>query len=138
MLQNPEAFAADWHGATPDDYSNPAYRALFAVIAPQSPQAVPAAAWSHRVIDGIDDDALRQLAVQLAVEAHPIAVTRPYAISYVAKLRLLKVMYTISTLKSKLQRTNPVTDETAYNQMFSTMIALEATRKQLLVLSTGE
>ena len=138
MLQNPEAFGADWHGATPDDYSNPAYRALFAVIAPQSPQAVPAAEWSHRVIDGIDDESLRQLAVQLAVEPHPIAVTRPYAISYVAKLRLLKVMYTIAMLKSKLQRTNPVTDETAYNQMFSTMIALEATRKQLLVLSTGE
>ena len=99
---------------------------------------VPAAEWSHRVIDGIDDESLRQLAVQLAVEPHPIAVTRPYAISYVAKLRLLKVMYTIAMLKSKLQRTNPVTDETAYNQMFSTMIALEATRKQLLVLSTGE
>ena len=65
-------------------------------------------------------------------------MTRPYAISYVAKLRLLKVMYTIAMLKSKLQRTNPVTDETAYNQMFSTMIALEATRKELLVLSTGE
>jgi len=138
MLQNPEAFGADWHGATPDDYSNPAYRALFAAIAPRAPMGVPAAEWSHRVIDGIDDESLRQLAVQLAVEPHPIAVTRPYAISYVAKLRLLKVMYTIAMLKSKLQRTNPVTDEVAYNQMFSTMIALEATRKELLVLSTGE
>jgi len=138
MLQYPEAFADGWHGATPDNYSHPAYRALFAAIAPHSPMGVPAAEWSHRVIDGIDDDALRQLAVQLAVEPHPMAVTRPYAISYVAKLRLLKVMYTIATLKSKLQRTNPVTDEAAYNQMFSTMIALESTRKELLVLSTGE
>ena len=43
MLQNPEAFDADWHGATPDDYSNPAYRALFAAIAPQPPEGVPAA-----------------------------------------------------------------------------------------------
>jgi DNA primase len=67
-----------------------------------------------------------------------MAVTRSYAVSYVAKLRLLKVMHTIAMLKSKLQRTNPVTDEAVYNQMFSTMIALEATRKELLVASTGE
>ncbi len=138
MLQYPDAFDDGWHGASPDDYSHPAYRALFAVIAPQSPQGVPNSEWSRRVIAGIDDDALRQLAVQLAVEPHPMSVTKPYAVSYVAKLRLLKVMHTISMLKSKLQRTNPVSDEVAYNQMFTTMIALEATRKQLLVASTGE
>ncbi len=138
MLQYPDAFVDGWHGASPDDYSNPAYRALFAVIAPQSPQGVSNSEWSRRIIEGLEDDSLRQLAVQLAVEPHPMAVTMPYAVSYVAKLRLLKVMYTIATLKSKLQRTNPVTDETAYNQMFTTMIALEATRKELLVLSTGE
>ncbi len=72
------------------------------------------------------------------MEPHPIAVTRQYALEYMAKLRLLKVMHTITTLKSKLQRTNPVTDEPAYNQMFSTMIALEAQRKELLLQSTGE
>jgi DNA primase len=138
MLQYPDAFVDGWHGASPDDYSHPAYRALFAVIAPQSPEGVLNSEWSRRVIEGLDDDALRQLAVQLAVEPHPMAVTRAYAVSYVAKLRLLKVMYTISTLKSKLQRTNPVTDEAVYNQMFTTMIALETTRKELLVASTGE
>jgi DNA primase len=138
MLQYPDAFVDGWHGARPDDYSHPAYRALFAVIAPQSPEGVPNSEWSRRVIEGLDDDALRQLAVQLAVEPHPMTVTRAYAVSYVAKLRLLKVMYTISTLKSKLQRTNPVTDEAVYNQMFTTMIALETTRKELLVASTGE
>jgi DNA primase len=138
MLQYPDAFVDGWHGARPDDYSHPAYRALFAVIAPQSPEGVTNSEWSRRVIEGLDDDALRQLAVQLAVEPHPMAVTRAYAVSYVAKLRLLKVMYTISTLKSKLQRTNPVTDEAVYNQMFTTMIALETTRKELLVASTGE
>ncbi len=138
VLQNPEAFDASWHGATPDDYSHPAYRALFAAIAPQSPVGVPATEWSHRIIDALDDDALTQLAVRLAVEPHPIAVTRQYALEYMAKLRLLKVIHLITTLKSKLQRTNPVTDETAYNQMFSSMIALEARRKELLLISTGE
>lgn len=138
VLQHPEAFDASWHGATPDDYSHPAYRALFAAIAPQSPVGVPATEWSRRVIDALDDDALTQLAVQLAVEPHPIAVTRQYALEYMAKLRLLKVIHLITTLKSKLQRTNPVTDEVAYNQMFTSMIALEARRKELLLLSTGE
>jgi DNA primase len=138
MLQYPDAFVDGWHGASPDDYSHPAYRALFAVIAPQSPEGVSNSEWSRRVIEGLDDDALRQLAVQLAVEPHPMTVTKAYAVSYVAKLRLLKVMYTIAGLKSKLQRTNPVTDAAVYNQMFTTMIALETTRKELLVASTGE
>lgn len=138
VLQHPEAFDATWHGATPEDYSHPAYRALFAAIAPQSSVGVPVAEWSRRVIDSLEDDALTQLAVQLAVEPHPIAVTRQYALEYVAKLRLLKVIHLINQLKSKLQRTNPVTDEVAYNQMFTSMIALEAKRKELLLLSTGE
>ncbi|MHB1008473.1 MAG: toprim domain-containing protein, partial [Propionibacteriaceae bacterium] len=138
MLQYPELFDAGWHGAAPEDYSHPAYRALFGAIAPRSPEGVPSSEWTRGVIESLDDDALRQLAVQLAVEAHPMSVSRGYAVSYVAKLRLLKVMYTIAALKSKLQRTNPVTDEAAYNQMFTTMIALEATRKELLAASTGE
>jgi DNA primase len=65
-------------------------------------------------------------------------VTRQYAISYVAKLRLLKVMYTLAPLRSKIQRTNPVIDEAAYNKMFATLIELEMKAKELKVLSTGE
>lgn len=138
MLQYPELFDAGWHGATPEDYSHPAYRSLFAAIAPRSPEGSPPSEWTRGVIESLDDDALRQLAVQLTVEPHPMSVSRSYAVSYVAKLRLLKVMYRISALKSKLQRTNPVTDEATYNQMFTTMIALEATRKELLAASTGD
>jgi DNA primase len=138
VLQHPDAFDARWYGATPGDYSHPAYSALFAAIAPLSPSGIPPTEWSRKVVESIEDESLTQLAVQLSVEPHPIAVTRQYALEYMAKLRLLKVMHTITTLKSKLQRTNPVTDEPAYNQMFSTMIALEAQRKELLLQSTGE
>ena len=41
----------------------------------------------------------------------------------------------------RLQLATPngkVLSASAYNQMFTTMIALEATRKELLVASTGE
>lgn len=138
VLQHPEAFDATWYGVTPGDYSHPAYSALFAAIAPLSAVGVPTADWSRTVVEALDDESLTQLAVQLTVEPHPIAVTRQYALEYMAKLRLLKVTHTILTLKSKLQRTNPVTDEAAYNQMFTTMIALEAERKELLLASTGE
>ncbi|MGV8847920.1 MAG: DNA primase [Propionibacteriaceae bacterium] len=138
VLQHPEAFDARWYGATTGDYSHPAYGALFAAITPLSPAGVPSTEWSRKVVESLDDEVLTQLAVQLSVEPHPIAVTRQYALEYMSKLRLLKVMHTITTLKSKLQRTNPVTDEPAYNQMFTTMIALEAQRKELLLQSTGE
>ena len=78
----------------------------------------------------------------LGVELEPLPAeedTVPRYISGVlARLQEVWVGHQVAELKSKLQRTNPVTDEPAYNQMFSTMIALEAQRKELLLQSTGE
>ena len=43
----------------------------------------------------------------------------------------------IAALKSKLQRTNPVEDQLAYNRMFASLVDLEARRKQLVAVATG-
>ena len=48
-----------------------------------------------------------------------------------AKLRLLTAMRQVNELKSKLQRTNPVEHPTAYNQMFSELVVLEARKASL-------
>ena len=61
-----------------------------------------------------------------------------YAQEYCAKLRLLSLQRTTAQLKSRLQRTNPVENEKAYNQMFSRMVAVEAERRELLRLSSGD
>ena len=57
--------------------------------------------------------------------------------SHTAGLQLLTVMRSIATLKSRLQRTNPVQAQQKYNAMFSELIVLEARRKQLQSRSLG-
>ncbi len=141
LLQRPDAVAnaaEPWAGATAGDYSHPAYRAVFEALSALDPASVPGKDWARSVIGALGDGGLRQLAVQLTVEPLPGAVDAPYAVEYLAKLRLLAVMRTITELKSKLQRTNPVEHEAAYNQMFTRMIALEAHRKELLLLTTRD
>ena len=60
-----------------------------------------------------------------------------YVIANSAALQLLTVMRSIATLKSKLQRTNPVEAQHKYNQMFSELVVLEAHRKALHTRSIG-
>ncbi len=43
----------------------------------------------------------------------------------------------IAELKSKLQRTNPLDDQPAYDRMFAKLVNLETRRKELLTLATG-
>ncbi len=140
VMQRPDAWPsgdAAWHGITPSDYTHPAYAALFSAVSPLEPPRT-GDGWSHAVVDRLDDESLRQLAVQLSVEPLLVSVDAQYVREYAAKLRLLTVMRAITELKSKLQRTNPVTEAKAYNQMFSKVISLEARRRELLLVSTGE
>ena len=43
----------------------------------------------------------------------------------------------IAAAKARLQRTNPVDDQAAYNKMFGDLVALEQRRKWLLDRATG-
>ncbi len=140
VLQHAGAFAGAverWHAVTVDDFTHPAYAAVFRAVE-RLPDGTPPDKVAQAVVDGVDDAGLRQLAVQLSVEPHLVAVDARYVREYCAKLRLLSLMRTIADLKSRLQRTNPVDDEQAYNQMFGRMVALEAQRKELLVVANGE
>ena len=44
----------------------------------------------------------------------------------------------ITALKSKLQRTNPVEDQTTYNRMFARLLELESRRRTLQAAAIGE
>ncbi len=138
-LQRPEVVAkaaSSWSLIQASDYSHPAYRAVYEAAA-ALPDDLPSADWARTVVASLDP-ALQQLAMSLAVEPLPTTVDVRYAEEYAAKLRLLAVMRTIAELKSRLQRTNPENDQVAYNRMFSQMIDLEAHRKHLLHLTTGD
>ena len=84
------------------------------------------------------DPTARQLEVALLVE--PLLSEEPterYAAAYTSKLRMLTVMRRIDDLKSRLQRTNPVTDQAEHADMFTTLLALEVERKRLAQDSIG-
>jgi DNA primase len=75
--------------------------------------------------------------ITLAVEPVLREPTPGYAAEYAAGVRLLSTARQIDALKSRLQRTNPVEDQPAYNRMFATLVELESRRKTLLALATG-
>lgn len=134
MLQHPTLFDTEWDGVAPEDFTHPAYRAVFEAISatPFTPQG-----WAGAVQEATADPGARQLEIALLVEQILRKPTEQYASAYAARLRLLSTTRRISDLKSRLQRTNPLADEAHYNTMFEQLIDLETRRKRLRQESLG-
>ncbi|AXE39027.1 DNA primase [Acidipropionibacterium virtanenii] len=132
-LQHPDLFDGQWDQVEVEDLRHPAYRALFGALSrlpafQGSPQA-----WQQAVADAITDPTVRQLEVALLVE--PVLAAEPdrrYAAAYAAQVRLRSLTDDIANLKSRLQRTSPTADRSAYNAMFTDLVELEAMRNELL------
>jgi len=134
IVRAPETFDAAWNGLGVDDFTHPAYRALFASVlaAGEGPGS-----WTQRILNANSDPVLEQLVISLAVEPVLRVPTEGYAREYSAQLRVQSLSRSIVELKSKLQRTNPLDDQPAYNRMFASLVNLEKQRKELLALATG-
>ncbi len=133
LLRTPEAFTATLNDLQPEDFAQPAYRALFERI-----QAVTdrTGEWAQAMLEGADPT-LTQLAITLAVEPVLREPSQSYAAEYAAGVRLASTARQIEALKSRLQRTNPVENPRDYNRMFATLVELEARRKELFAYATG-
>ncbi len=139
MLQRPAVFASatePWFGVTTADFTHPSYGAIFTAVT--AADTTDDRRLAQVVVDAVNDEGLKHLVMQLTVEPHPMQVSADYARVYCAKLRLLTLLRTIADLKSRLQRTNPVENEQAYNQMFTRMVALEVQRKDLVRQASGD
>ena len=134
IVRAPETFDAAWNGLGVDDFTHPAYRALFASVlaAGEGPGS-----WTQRILSANSDPVLEQLVISLAVEPVLRVPTEGYAREYSAQLRVQSLSRSIAELKSKLQRTNPLDDQPAYNRMFASLVNLEKQRRELLALATG-
>ncbi|WP_203567108.1 DNA primase [Aestuariimicrobium ganziense] len=135
MLQHPTLFTADWNQVRPDDFSHPAYRAVFEAILAHPFDG--SQRWAEGVRQLTTDDQVRGLETELLVESLLREPDEHYADAHAARLRLLRVTHDIAQLKSRLQRTNPVEHTSEYNQMFSTLLTLETQRKALQHQSIG-
>ncbi len=92
--------------------------------------------WAERLRAAAPDDRARTFVTQLAVEPPraPRADGEPdarYADAVLARIGELAVSREIATVKSRLQRLNPVNETAEYNRLFGDLVALEQRRKVL-------
>jgi len=133
IVRAPETFGDDWNGLEAADFTHPTYRALFEAVlaAADGPEQ-----WTQRIVNVRPDPVLEQLVVSLAVEPVLREPTQAYAREYAARLRLQLLSTQINEVKSRLQRTNPLDDQVAYNKMFATLVGMEKERKDLIAEAT--
>ncbi|MFT8395505.1 DNA primase [Propionibacterium sp.] len=134
MLQYPTLFDTAWDGVRAEDFTHPAYRAVFEAITrvPFGPDG-----WTQAVQQATDDPTARQLEIALLVEQILRAPTEQYATAYASRLLLLSTVREIADLKSRMQRTNPIERQSDYDAMFTQLIGLETRRKALSQASLG-
>lgn len=128
LLQHPLIFDAEFNGISADDFSHAAYRAVFTAQSELDPAM---AGRAQAVSDAVEASGLSGLVAALAVEdvlGHPDAA---YAREHSARLKIAAVTRQINTIKSRLQRTNPVDDQADYNRLFATLLEFEARRRDL-------
>ena len=126
-LQVPE-FANYWSELPVNSFSHHAYLAMR--------EALDKGA---KNIEDFADENLKTLFTELTVEA--IRTDREISAQYVnsifARLHELAISRTVAEIKSKLQRLNPVENESEYNESFAELVALEAKRRELRELALG-
>ena len=124
-LQMP-TLISNWNQIEANAFTHPAYTQLAAIIGAQAEQ-------SSIEIEQVADENMRSLFTELNVE--PIRadgeVTGHYVESIVARLREVAISRSIAELKSSLQRLNPVENEQEYTAAFTSLVALETTRRGL-------
>jgi len=124
-LQMP-TLISNWNQIEANAFTHPAYNQLSEIIAALPEQ-------SSIEIEQIGDENMRSLFTELNVE--PIRAdgeaTGHYVESIVARLREVAISRSIAELKSSLQRLNPVENEAEYTAAFTSLVALETTRRGL-------
>ncbi|MGH3646450.1 MAG: DNA primase [Micromonosporaceae bacterium] len=101
--------------------------------------ATAGANWVERVRDACADFAGKALVGELSVEPlrYDGDLDPRYVTVTLARLQWPTVQARIREIKSKLQRTNPVTEEDAYRVMFGELISLEAQARGLREQAVG-
>jgi DNA primase len=125
-------------------FTAPVHAAVFALIAEcgGTGQAASAREWAERLRAGAPDDRARGFVTRLAVEqlrapSSDRDADARYAEAVLARVEELSVSREIARIKSRLQRMNPVDEQSAYNRMFGDLVALEQRKKTLTGHSGG-
>lgn len=141
VVQHPETVGRTIEGVDAHDFTHAMYRAVWEVVdAAGGPAAATSdAGWTARLRATAKDEAVGRTLGELAVEplVGGAAPDLTYVAAHVYRLQELTTARRIAELKSKLQRTNPVDEQVAYNRMFGDLVALEQQRRTLRERAVG-
>ncbi|MDO5067421.1 MAG: DNA primase [Propionibacteriaceae bacterium] len=129
LLQRPFLFDASWNSLREEEFSHPAYAALFRLLAPVEPTE----SWTSDLVAAAPNQETAGLLRMLAVE--PLLSEDPdeqYVLEHTDRLHLVDLARRIDDLKSRLKRTNPVNDPEGHKEMFAELTGMEMQRKLLL------
>ena len=143
-VQRPALCGPTFDALAPAVFTVPAHAAVSQLIAASGGAASARSAreWSDQLRAAAPDDRVRSFVTRLAVE--PLEVPgrngepdEKFADSVLARVEELAVSRDIATVKSRLQRLNPVAAQGEYNRMFGDLVALEQRRKVLSDRASG-
>jgi DNA primase len=127
-----------------ESFTAPVHASVFGLIAQcgGAGSAAGSREWAERLRAAAPDDRARGFVTRLAVE--PLRVPRSdgeadarYADAVLARVEEMAVSREIVRIKSRLQRMNPVDEQSAYNRMFGDLVGLEQRKKGLSGRSDG-
>ena len=129
VVQHPMTIGRSSGEIGPDDFTHPTYRAIWQIVTDLGGPARGSGdeTWATRLRDAATEPEVLSVISALAVEPvlSPKEPDAAYVTHHVLRLLELTAMRRISTVKSKLQRTNPIEEPDAYNRMFGELAALE-------------
>lgn len=139
LLQHSDIVQRSLEAVTVDDFTHPAYRAVWQTCVAHGGAAAAAAdaGWVAKVRHSADNPHVAAAFAELMVE--PVrstgAPTETYMYAHAYRLRELTVLRRIGEVKSRLQRTDPSAEE--YQQMFTELMELEQRRRDLRDKAVG-
>src|SRR6266699_774565 len=143
-IQRPALLGPAFDGMGSDVFTAPAHRSVRELIAACGGVATagPVREWVERLLGAAPNDNARMFLTRLAVESveAPGADGEPdarFADDVLTRIEELAVSRQIVAVKARLQRMNPVTEQTGYKRMFGDLVALEQRRKLLSERTDG-
>ncbi|HEY0718411.1 MAG TPA: DNA primase [Streptosporangiaceae bacterium] len=140
-VQRPGLCGPEFDALGPEAFTVTAHAAVFRLIgeAGGTGLAGNVREWAALLRENAPNDRARSFMTRLAVEP-PQLTGEPdarYVDSVLARVGELAVSREIAAVKGRLQRMNPVQQQTEYNQLFGDLVALEQRRKTLLDRAAG-
>ena len=140
-VQRPGLCGPEFDALGAEAFTVPAHAAVFRLIAESGGTSTAGGGreWAAQLREDAPNDRARAFITRLAVE--PPQVNGEPDVRYVdvvlARVGELAVSREIASVKSKLQRMNPVQQQVPYNQIFGDLVGLEQRRKALLDRAAG-